>query len=310
MAQVNAGYCATCGSQRPVGAAECPTCGASFAPVAPSRTPRARRSGNHPLTIVILVALVIGGIYLLNNTRVGLELKCRYLNDLGACLEVVLITPATGSQGLSPLETRTPEPTEDPAAAAQRAEQERILQAQAAIDRDVETVASDLDAVTRLSLESEVAAVPTDLTSQAKDVATTLHDQRVVLAEAKNGTDGPTVCSDAYTVASDAYTVGSDEYTVESDGYTIDGSVGEAKNAVTTLQSDFAQLQSDQTRLPDYSPTSLPTETQIAKAVSSATTMIANAQKTYAGYLAKAKKAVKTATGYADEAQRVCDNTP
>jgi len=118
------------------------------------------------------------------------------------------------------------------------------------------------------------------------------------------------VCSDAYTVSSDAYTVGSDEYSVESDGYTIEGSIGSAKAAISSVQSDAAQLQTDQAGAPGYAPSDLSTMEQIARSQSAANTMIANAEKTYAEYLAKAKKAVKTANGYAAAAQRVCDSMP
>jgi hypothetical protein len=306
-AHVKADYCGTCGTERPDGATVCPSCGASFAPVSPPQPVPRRRSGNHPLTILALIVLAIGGIYLLNNTQVGLELKCRYLNDLGACVEAVLTAPiGVPAQVVA----ETPAPTEDPAVAAQQAAQEQLQRAQAAVDQDAQTLASDLAALGQSSLTSDVSAVPPDLKSQAKDVATTLQDLRVVQAESTNGTDGATVCSDADAVSSDADTVGSDESSVESDGSTIQATIESIKAAIKTVQEDASQLQTDQAAAPGYVPAGLPTAQQIAQSVSSANSMIGNAEKTYAGYLTKAKKAVKTANGYAAAAQRVCDSMP
>ena len=108
-------YCARCGQRRAdPAAAYCPNCGTRYldgTPPAPSPSPpgppaqtppspprpkaKSRNSGSSPLAVAILVVLLIGlSVWFLNNTRPGLELKCRLFNDLGACVESLVIGDA------------------------------------------------------------------------------------------------------------------------------------------------------------------------------------------------------------------------
>ena len=96
-------FCSQCGQPRIENGAFCPSCGARYDPVPPSpgpsvprRTsePQGARSGSSPVAVIFLTLLVIGAaLWFMNNTVLGLQLKCRYLNDLGACLEVVVSQP-------------------------------------------------------------------------------------------------------------------------------------------------------------------------------------------------------------------------
>jgi uncharacterized protein (DUF983 family) len=82
-----AAFCPNCGTARTNDARFCPSCGSDLG--APrSETPPKRRSrrASNPLAVLILAVVVIGGsLYLLNNTRAGISLKCHVLGDIGAC---------------------------------------------------------------------------------------------------------------------------------------------------------------------------------------------------------------------------------
>jgi hypothetical protein len=51
----------------------------------------------HPIRVLIrvfaLAVIIVVDLFLLNNTSVGLSIKCRVLGDSGACLVVELIQP-------------------------------------------------------------------------------------------------------------------------------------------------------------------------------------------------------------------------
>ena len=44
-------------------------------------------------SVIVVIALVLGTLWVLDNTQVGLNIKCRFLNDIGACLEAALTGP-------------------------------------------------------------------------------------------------------------------------------------------------------------------------------------------------------------------------
>jgi hypothetical protein len=89
-------------------------------------------------TAVLAGVLVFGGLWAMDNTAVGLNIKCRVFNDLGACLIVALTEPA------SPVDSNggwyEPAPTES---SAERAAQEAV-EAQAQRDAAVRQASAAL----------------------------------------------------------------------------------------------------------------------------------------------------------------------
>lgn len=87
--------CPNCGFRRMFGmyiTSTCPTCGYRMAPPAPPADPPKSKGGSSALaTALMAVVLVVGTLWFLNSTRVGVEIKCRYLNDPGACLELLVL---------------------------------------------------------------------------------------------------------------------------------------------------------------------------------------------------------------------------
>ena len=92
-------FCAKCGAERPSGAGFCPTCGTAFdpAPAVPPPTDRAQvplrenrpvwRPATVLLTLILIVAAIAGGLYVLNSTVAGASLKCSLFGDVVACVE-------------------------------------------------------------------------------------------------------------------------------------------------------------------------------------------------------------------------------
>lgn len=194
------------------------------------------------------------------------------------------------------------------AAASAAAAQQQVQQEQAAIDRSIQAVRADFQAVQSdaASLNSDVQAVQSDLAAQQNDVKSAYADLQTTLSDKQHGVDNGTVCGDAGTVAGDVGTVQGDEGTVEGDGGTINADVTTLSNDAQTLQRDFSALQQAVSSLPTYQPSGLPSQQDVSTATASASTAVAQAQLTYAGYLEQAKQAVQQAQGYANQAQQAC----
>jgi hypothetical protein len=90
-------YCAHCGAPQPELAKYCPSCGKEVASADPPTAQRRRnRRQSHPASVVILaVVVVVAFLYLLNNTAVGLSVKCHLFDDVGACLVESVTVPGS-----------------------------------------------------------------------------------------------------------------------------------------------------------------------------------------------------------------------
>lgn len=90
-------------------AGQCPRCGYLFGEVAADSRPAAPRAGPSTARVVMTtLLLLIAAAWFLNNTRLGLEIKCRFLNDVGACLAVALTSEVEAGGG-----SATPDSTVD-----------------------------------------------------------------------------------------------------------------------------------------------------------------------------------------------------
>lgn len=122
---------------------------------------------------LLAVILIVAGSWALNNTSIGLNIKCRVFNDLGACLIVALTepyTPSTSGGG----NTYVAPPTESP---EQRAARE-AAEEQARLDAAVQDASSALgDAIDDVSSNAD------DLKSDAADMASSVDDVRSSLAD-------------------------------------------------------------------------------------------------------------------------------
>jgi hypothetical protein len=270
------------------------------------------------LAILVLIVLVVAAsTWALNGTTLGLQVKCRVFNDIGACFIDALTQPipqspafrTDGSGGGSngggnvgggvPLSLPTPDPYQ-----IQAGEQTQVDDAGTSVTSDMSSLAGSIDAMT-----PDVASNPGDLKSMATDVATSVSDERIVLTETTNGTDAGTICGDAATVASDASTVQSDESTIESDGSTLQSDYDSIQASITQLQADAAQLASLRASLRSYQDSG-PTTAAIASAITTANSATAAAKQGYARNLKQAMVYVATSNGYAAAAQKACDSVP
>jgi hypothetical protein len=123
---------------------------------------------------LLAVLLIVAGSWALNSTALGLSIKCRVFNDLGACFVAALSEPYAPPIGRGPDAPTEPEATETPEERAAReaaAEQERR-------DEAVREASSALgQAIDRLTTHAE------DLTNGATDMASSVDDVRSAVAE-------------------------------------------------------------------------------------------------------------------------------
>jgi len=310
--------CPNCAAGLGSGMAFCPSCGTRFpqpTPGAPAPTPPqapyiaqppARRTSSVGTTfalVALIVVVVLGTLWFLNNTRPGLQIKCKYLNDAGACLTLLLTEPVPQTPS-GPVYVQ---PTEDPAVASAAAE----TRARSAIDFAAASVKSDLSglAASETTLSHDLVAIPNDLNGMAADVATVKKDRDAIVAEAATGsTDSGTVCGDAATVAGDKATVDGDLATINGDGATINGDIYSVQNGIAYLQRDGDALAAARANLPSYNDDG-PTGADVASALTSANSAIDSADQTYAGYLKTANSYVAKAESYSADAAAACDST-
>ncbi len=88
------GYCPKCGAPRgEPSAAFCPHCGSAFEPALARVPARARPSRPlvRPATLLLTFLVVVGGLWVVNNTRLGVSVKCHLLGETGACVEEALL---------------------------------------------------------------------------------------------------------------------------------------------------------------------------------------------------------------------------
>jgi hypothetical protein len=103
-------FCRSCGTPRADATALfCPRCGSRHEAI--SSKPEARTTPSRPLvrpaTILLTLVVIIGSLWVLNNTRFGVSAKCHLLGDGGACLEEAFLqalaalprSPVIGTSG-------------------------------------------------------------------------------------------------------------------------------------------------------------------------------------------------------------------
>jgi hypothetical protein len=192
-------------------------------------------------TAVVVVALLAGGVWFLNSTRLGVSIKCQYLNDVIACLQVAvndLVPTAPRQPDARPLPA-----TEDPAAVAHR-------QHQAAV-----TAAADALRTTTADVLSNARDVDGDAEAMSGSVAD-VEDALVDLGDANdalvretskkpmNGIQKDEVC---FALDDVVFASESVEFEAESFGFdreTFDYNLGLRQELVTALSDAVASLRS------------------------------------------------------------------
>jgi len=98
---------------------------------------------------VLAAILVFGGLWVLDKTAVGQNIKCRLFNDFGACLIVALTEPASPRDGVGGYQ---PPPTESPeersareAAEAQERRDAAVRNASAALGTAIDDLSNNAD---------------------------------------------------------------------------------------------------------------------------------------------------------------------
>jgi hypothetical protein len=129
------------------------------------RQPDKDRGGPSVLsTLLVAAVLVAGSVWILNNTRVGVSIKCQVLGDAFACLSIAFDQAVTPPQ-FQPRPVRTESPEE----AARRQHEEQVASAVQA----VRTAVAALD-----DNATELVNTANQLTADAADVEAALSEMR------------------------------------------------------------------------------------------------------------------------------------
>jgi hypothetical protein len=125
---------------------------------------------------LLAVVLVFAGMWALDNTAVGLSIKCRVFNDLGACFLDALTQPYT-PPAITPVQPQATETSEERAAREAAEEQERrdeaVREADYALGQAIDALTSNAD----------------DLSSSAADIASSVDDVRDAVSDMDSAYD-------------------------------------------------------------------------------------------------------------------------
>ena len=138
--------------------------------------------GSSVLASAVLAALLVfGGLWVLDNTSVGLRIKCQVFHDVGACFIAALSEPAAPSGGgpvFQPPATESPEDraTREAAEEAERKDQ-AVRDASVALGRAIDDLVHNAE-----SLNDGAA----DMASSVDDVRSSLDDLRSNYADMKD----------------------------------------------------------------------------------------------------------------------------
>ncbi len=122
---------------------------------------------------LLAVVFIAAGMWALNNTTIGLNIKCRVFNDLGACVIMALtepVSPTTGGGG----PVYAPPPTESPEQRAAREAAEEQVRRDAAVQDASSALASAIDDLS--SNADDLMSGAADMASSVKDLATSVDD--------------------------------------------------------------------------------------------------------------------------------------
>lgn len=145
--------------------------------------------GSSVLASAVLAAvLVFGGLWALDNTAVGLRIKCQVFNDVGACFVAALIQPTspTTNDYVVDDDLYVAPPTESP--------EERAAREAAEAQERRDAVVRDASAALGSAID--------DLTAHADELATTAEDMPAAVRDVEESVD--TGMSEAYGSLKDA----------------------------------------------------------------------------------------------------------
>lgn len=193
------------------------------------------------------------------------------------------------------------------AAANAQAQAQATQQAQQDLDQDATALATDMTTLESAveQLRADVRQVPADLAQMRADLAAQKKDlNHLLVAPAsgcQNGADYQVASTDNYQVTS------TDDYQITStDAYSISNDQEAITQAIATLRSDSQKERAAQASLPSYTPSGLPSRSQINRAATSASAAARAAKTTWNGYLTTVKQLDTTSNGYAAQASRAC----
>lgn len=208
---------------------------------------------------LIACLILFGGLWALNNTRVGLKMRCEVFNDVGACFTYALTEPIIPQAPVV-------QATEDPATKEERERQAAAAEVQRKADAAVAEAVSDLEwAVEALANvandaadEAEALGDPTDELRQA------VEDERAVMEElADMIAAGPTdeFWTDDVSFKLDDVSFARDDVDFARDGvefssYALDDARTQRDKLAADVRAAIAALESAQRRYPDAKPPS------------------------------------------------------
>lgn len=212
--------------------------------------------GTSVLASAILAAvLVFGGLWALDNTSIGLRIKCQVFRDVGACFVVALTEPVAPTVP-GPLDQAPPTETPEQRAAREAAEeQERrdqaVRDASAALGRAIDDLTSNADDLT--SGAADMAATVSDVRDSVNDGMKSSYSDLVKLTKVQPMDDVAQgdVCvgvGDVEVARGDVDVAGGDFEVAEGP---YDAALEDRSGYVAAVQSAMADLQAAEAANPD-----------------------------------------------------------
>jgi len=250
---------------------------------------------------------VLVGLWALNNTVLGLNVKCRLLNDFGACLLIAITEVSAPSVEYSlPPEEQARIQAEEDARVQADAEARRLR----ALDDAVQAAAWDLDfAVDELTAIAEgVSDAAGNATDSVEDVAEAVADMWDAYADLEAEAYGPVddYHSDrvGYALDSVGYAQDGVGYAVESVGWDaeiIEDGLAERADLLGGVESAMGDLESALAASPGSVPSVTPD--QVRRAVAEAEAHFADGQSEWRAANARMVELVEEADGIMAEAE-------
>jgi hypothetical protein len=188
------------------------------------------------------------------------------------------------------------------------ADQQAAQQRAGQVSSDAQAVVRDISTMSEAETDATgTSDVNPGLSEMRRDVATTLHDEQHVLAEAGHAASY-NLCADADGVSAEADGVQGDLDGLQGDQDASNGDTGGISADVAQLKRDAAVLQADRDSDSGDVPADAPTHQQVQEALSTANAEMTGENGIAGSAMSHGQALYKIAKGYANQAQAACSS--